>query len=65
VDTNSRIALKPAETADALGISRSKVYDLIASGQLPSVRIGNSLRVPVTALREWVDRQTTAGPEAA
>ena len=50
-----RLLLRPAETAEILGVGKSKVYDLIAKGELPSVRIGKSVRVPVEKLREWVN----------
>jgi excisionase family DNA binding protein len=49
-----RIALRPVEAAEAIGIGRSKVYELIQRGELPSVRIGGSVRVPVSALNEWI-----------
>ena len=52
-----RLMLRPAEAAEALGISRSKVYELIASGQIPSIRLGGSVRVPVQALREWIENE--------
>lgn len=58
--------LRPAEAADAIGISRSKIYELIASGSIPSVSVGKSRRVPVGALREWIDRQLAGqGPREA
>ena len=57
---DERIALRPAEAAQAIGIGRSKVYELIASGELPSIRIGGSVRVPVDALRAWIARQLEA-----
>jgi excisionase family DNA binding protein len=49
--------LRPTEAADTIGVGRSKLYALLASGELPSVRIGSSVRVPVDALRAWIDRQ--------
>jgi excisionase family DNA binding protein len=52
-----KLFVKPSEAADALGLGRSKTYQLIASGTLPSVRIGKSIRVPVEALRRWADSQ--------
>jgi excisionase family DNA binding protein len=55
--TTQRLLLRPTEAADAIGISRSKAYALIASGEIPSIRIGGSVRVPVAALNEWIDRQ--------
>lgn len=42
------------EAAEALGLSRSKVYDLIARGEIPSVRVGNSVRVSTRALEAWL-----------
>ncbi len=38
------------EAAGALAISRSKLYELIASGTITSVRIDGSRRIPLTAL---------------
>ena len=52
-----KLLLRPTEAAEAIGIGRSKVYELLASGELPSIRIGGSVRVPVDALRAWIDRQ--------
>lgn len=47
------------DVADVLGISRSKVYELISSGALPSVRIGRSRRVRVSDLDVFVERLTS------
>jgi excisionase family DNA binding protein len=55
--TLERLMLRPTEAADAIGVSRSKAYDLIARGEIPSVRLGGSVRVPVDALRSWIARQ--------
>jgi excisionase family DNA binding protein len=55
-----KLLLRPVEAAEAIGIGRSKVYELIARGELPSVRIGASVRVPVDALRAWIARQLEA-----
>jgi len=53
------------EAARRLGIGRSLCYELIASGQLPRVRVGRRTLVPVTALHEWVDRKLLAEGLAA
>ena len=53
----TRLLYRPAEAADAIGISRAKIYALIAAGVIPSVRVGQSIRVPVKALVDWIDRQ--------
>lgn len=51
-----RLLLTPKEAADAIGIGRSKLYELLRSGRIESVRIGGSRRVPRQALEEYVDR---------
>jgi excisionase family DNA binding protein len=53
-----RILLRPAEAAEALGVSRSRIYELLAAGDLPSVRLGQCIRVPSDALRRWVEKHT-------
>jgi excisionase family DNA binding protein len=42
---------------DALNLSRFKVYDLIRSRQLLSIKIGRSRRVPADALRTFIEHQ--------
>lgn len=54
-----KLLLRPVEAAEAIGIGRSKVYELLASGELPSIRIGGSVRVPVDALRAWIAQQSS------
>ena len=52
-----RLLYKPVEAAQAIGVSRSKMYDLMRSGQVPSIRVGGVLRVPVEGLRLGVEQQ--------
>jgi excisionase family DNA binding protein len=59
-----QVLLKIDDVSQALGICRSQAYALCASGRLPVVRIGRSVRVPADALREWV-RQRTLAPTGA
>ncbi len=53
------VLLRPREAAELLGLSRSQVYSLCRRGELPTVRIGASVRVPRRALEEWVARRAT------
>ncbi|MFC9623616.1 helix-turn-helix domain-containing protein [Streptomyces sp. R-74717] len=50
-------ALTVPEVMDALALSRFKVYDLIRSRQLKSIKIGRCRRVPADALRSFIDHQ--------
>jgi excisionase family DNA binding protein len=54
-----RILLRVQEAADLLGLSRATMYGLLAANeQIPVVRIGRSVRIPLAALQTWVDQQT-------
>jgi excisionase family DNA binding protein len=45
---------RPEQVAQRFEVSRSKVYELLAAGQLRSVRIGGSRRIPESAVREFL-----------
>jgi excisionase family DNA binding protein len=47
-------ALTVPEAMTALKLSRSKVYDLIRSKQLPSYTSGRARRIPVDAVRHYM-----------
>lgn len=49
------LALTVSEAADQLRVSRVKVYDLIARGELRSVKVGSRRLIPAEAVRELVD----------
>ena len=51
-----KLLLTPEEAAEVIGVSRSKVYDLMRTQELESVRIGGSRRVPTAAIEEFVSR---------
>lgn len=53
-DDMDKLLLTPTEAAGALGIGRSKVYELLQTGQLRSVRIGTCRRIPADALQALV-----------
>jgi excisionase family DNA binding protein len=64
------LLLKAGEVAKLLGLGRSKVFAMLAVGELPVIRIGRSVRVPRAALERWIaehtqhanDRSGDAGP---
>jgi excisionase family DNA binding protein len=51
-----RLFLKPIEAAAALGISKSKIYEMLARREIPSTRIGGLIRIPAQALKELVSQ---------
>ncbi|HEY8641323.1 MAG TPA: helix-turn-helix domain-containing protein [Candidatus Dormibacteraeota bacterium] len=50
--------LNAEETATLLGLGRTKVYEMLAAGELPVIRIGRSVRVPRSALERWIEGRT-------
>jgi len=47
--------LKVPEVAQVLRIARSRAYELVAEGEIPSVRIGRSVRVNRGELERWLE----------
>ena len=56
--------LKPMEVAELLGLSRSKVFEMLAAEELPVVRIGRAIRVPREQLDDWIQDRTRWRPSA-
>lgn len=52
IDLASRLALRPAEAARALGISERKLRQLLP--QLPHVREEGVVLIPVAQLQRWL-----------
>jgi excisionase family DNA binding protein len=52
--TVEQLLFRPDEAAQRLGIGRTKVYELMARGELRSVKIGAARRVSAIALADFV-----------
>ena len=59
MNPNERMLFRIPEAAEKLGLSRTKTYELVNAGVIPSVRIGSSLRIPAKQLQAWIDEQTS------
>ena len=55
------LLLSVAETSKALRLSPRKIWSLTASGELPSIRIGRSVRYDIADLRAFIDAQKKGG----
>lgn len=55
-----RMAYEPREIWEKriLPLSRTKVYEVIATGALQSVRVGRKILVPVQAIEEFLKKGT-------
>jgi excisionase family DNA binding protein len=50
------LLLRVEVAADRIQVSRAQMYRLLAVGEVKSVKIGASRRVPLRALNDFVDR---------
>ena len=42
------------EASIYLGIGKSKIYQMINNGQIPHVKFGKIIRIPIHLLDEWI-----------
>ena len=54
------LLLNVIQVADALNCGRTLVYQLIATGELPVVKLGKLTRIPAEALEDFVRSRTSA-----
>jgi excisionase family DNA binding protein len=60
--TDEKLLHPPEEAAKLLTVSRSQMFELIASGQIESVKIGRLRRIPHDALTAYIDRLRANSP---
>ena len=62
----NKLLLTPESAAEVLSVGRTKVYQLMATGELRPVRIGKCRRVPMSAVVELVQHlEVETGQSAA
>jgi len=47
------------EVKKILRIGTNKAYEMVAQKKIPSIKIGNKIRVPRKALMEWIEKETS------
>jgi hypothetical protein len=55
---DERLALRPKEAATAIGLSERAFRAILP--ELPHVRVGGAVLVPIESLREWLRRRSQA-----
>ncbi len=53
---DERIGYRPERAAEALGVGRSTMFELLASGEIESVKVGRARIVPAEALHAYMRR---------
>ncbi len=55
--SNDKDLLTPEEAAHRLSIGRTKVYELMDAGDLPSIKIDRCRRIPASAIPAFIARK--------
>ena len=55
------ICVKVNDAARMISVGRTKLYELIASGEIEAIKLGKSTRVTTASLHELVSRQREPG----
>jgi excisionase family DNA binding protein len=56
-----RLLLSKPEAAETPGIGRAKIFELIATGELPTIRVGRAVRISVSTFQKWVEAREQQG----
>jgi excisionase family DNA binding protein len=62
---DDQLLYKPETAGAKLELGRTSVYLLVKTGELRSVKIGRSRRIPAAALQEYVNQLEGKAPSAA
>jgi excisionase family DNA binding protein len=62
---SEKLLVTIAEAAAMASISRTAAYELVAAGEWPTVTIGKTRKVPVEALRRWVQLRTQSAADTS
>ena len=52
-----KVLLTVEEVAQAMGLGRTYVYELVMRREIRSIKLGRKRRIPVSALHDFVARQ--------
>lgn len=55
------ICVRVNDAARMIGVGRTKLYELIAAGEVETVKLGKSTRITTASLHDLIKRQRGAG----
>ena len=58
--TDNQLLLTVDEAAQRLRVGRSHLYGLVMRGEVASIKLGRSRRIPIAALERFVDERVDA-----
>lgn len=57
----AKLTLSVPEAAEIIGISKSKMYELVRSKGFPTIQVGKRLLVSAKGLERWIEEQAEKG----
>lgn len=58
------LLVTPRELSRLLKLGRNKTYELLATGEIPLIRVGRAIRIPRAAVEDWIRRKSSEQGEA-
>lgn len=52
-----KLAYRPEELTELLPLGRTKIFNLIASGEIESIKVGRARLIPADALARFIERK--------
>lgn len=65
MDENSKVVMTVPEAGRKLELSRNAAYEAAARGEIPTIRIGKLLRVPMVAFDRMLEQAGSTAPSRA
>jgi len=56
----SPISVRVKQACEIIGIGRSKLYQLIASGEIETIKIGCATLIPISSLHQFIEARRDA-----
>ena len=56
-ETGIAFLYSPRDAATFLGVGRTTIYKLLNSGELESMYVGAARRIPLSTMREFINRR--------
>ncbi len=57
------LCVTPSEAAQLLSVGRTKMYTLLKCGEIPSIRVGRKILIPIKELEAWLCKQLGQPPD--
>ena len=55
-DMHEKLLYRVETAAARCDMGRSKFWELVMAGEIESIKIGRSRRIPAESLRKWIDQ---------